>query len=199
MRPGNHCPHEASYRLGLGSCERRIDDHREAVDLAAIIGVSKHCEIVGRHAAITQVDRRQIRKPGHGIDLTSRKHRLAHGGTDFFLLHVCNLDSVLPRQRRPQPDRKVAVGDAERLPSTSEERVDGPAFTGNDGIGRLIEQHKHRLDGWCARRVAPADQFVDVDQREIAGIGGDARNRFRRSIGDIGRDRQTFRVEQSAR
>ena len=46
--------------------------------------------------------------------------------------------------------------------------------------------------------VAKAHQRVDVDQREIAGAGGDARDGIRRSAGDIGRDRQGFRAEQAA-
>jgi hypothetical protein len=48
------------------------------------------------------------------------------------------------------------------------------------------------------RPVAEADQLVDVDQREIAGMSGDARNRVRRSAGDIGRDREALRAKQTA-
>ena len=80
------------------------------------------------------------------------------------------------------------------------QRADAAALAGDDGIGRLVEQHEHRLDLRAALLVlvAKPHQRVDVDQRKIAGARRDARNRIRRSAGDVGRDRQRFRAEQAA-
>ena len=52
MRAGDHRAQEALHRLGLRRRECRIDDDSEPIGLAAIIGVSKHREVVGRNAAI---------------------------------------------------------------------------------------------------------------------------------------------------
>ena len=86
------------------------------------------------------------------------------------------------------------------LPSMSVSALDAAALAGDDGVGRLVEQHEHRLDLRAALLVlvAKAHQRVDVDQRKIAGACRDARDRIRRSAGDIGRDRQAFRAEQAA-
>ena len=86
------------------------------------------------------------------------------------------------------------------LPSISDSALDAAALAGDDGVGRLVEQHEHRLDRRHALLVlvAKAHQRVDVDQREIAGAGRDARDGVRRSAGDIGRDRQAFGAEQAA-
>ena len=110
------------------------------------------------------------------------------------------LDAVLFGHRRPQPDRQVAFGDAEILAFDVGQRADAAALAGDDGIGRLVEQHEHRLDPGAALLVlvAKPHQRVDVDQREIAGACRDARNRIRRSAGDVGRDRQRFGAEQAA-
>ena len=110
------------------------------------------------------------------------------------------LDAVLLGHRRPQPDRQVAFGDAESLALDIGQRADAAALAGDDGIGRLVEQHEHRLDLRAALLVlvAKPHQRVDVDQRKIAGARRDARNRIRRSAGDVGRDRQRFRAEQAA-
>ena len=56
MHAADHRAHEALHRLRLRSRECRIDDHRESVGLAAVIGVSKHREVIRRNAAISQVD-----------------------------------------------------------------------------------------------------------------------------------------------
>jgi len=48
---------------GFAAAKRRLAMNRDAVGLAAIVGVAKHREVVGRNAAIPQVDRRQIGKP----------------------------------------------------------------------------------------------------------------------------------------
>ena len=110
------------------------------------------------------------------------------------------LDAVLFCHRRPQPDRQVAFGDAESLALDVGQRADAAALAGDDGIGRLVEQHEHRLDLRAALLVlvAKSHQRVDVDQGEIAGACRDARNRVRRSAGDVGRDRKRFRAEQAA-
>ena len=110
------------------------------------------------------------------------------------------LDAVLVRHRRPQPDRQVAVGDAESFALDVSQRADAAAPAGDDGIGRLVGQHEHRLDLGAALLVlvAKPHQRVDVDQRKIAGARRDARNRILRSAGDVDRDRQRFRAEQAA-
>ena len=95
-------------------------------------------------------------------------------------------------------DRKVAFGDTERFAFDVGERVDASALAGNDGIGRFVEQHEHRLDRGRTRFVAKADQRVDVGQREIAGAGADARNRVLGSAGNVGRDRETLGAKQAA-
>jgi hypothetical protein len=79
------------------------------------------------------------------------------------------------------------------------QRVDAAALAGDDGIGRLVEQHEHRLDLRTALLVlvAKPHQRVDVDEGKIAGARRDARNRVRRSAGDVGRDRQRFGAEQA--
>src|SRR5258707_5171943 len=56
MRTGNHRAQEALHRLGPGGSEPRIDDQREPVGLAAIIGVWKYCKVISRHAAVPQID-----------------------------------------------------------------------------------------------------------------------------------------------
>ena len=182
---------------GFGGGECRVDDQREAVSLAAVIGIAQHGKVIGGNAAVPQIDAGKIGKPGHGVDLARRQHRFAHGGADPALLDAGGLDSVLPRQRRPQPDRQVAFGDAERLAVDVGQRLNAAAPAGNDGVGRLVEQHEHRLDRRRAGLVAKADQFVDVDQREVAGPGGDAGDAIQRSAGDIGIDRQSLRTEQT--
>jgi hypothetical protein len=80
------------------------------------------------------------------------------------------------------------------------QRADAAALAGDDGIGRLVEQHEHRVDPGAALLVlvAKPHQRVDVDEGEIAATCRDARNRVLRSAGDVGRDRQRFRAEQAA-
>ena len=114
-------------------------------------------------------------------------------------LTLASLDAVLLGHRRPQPDRKIALGDAEVLAFHVRQRLDAAALAGDDGVGRLVEQHEHRLDRRHALLVlvAKAHQRVDVDQREIAGAGRDARNGVRRSAGDIDRDRESLGAEQA--
>ena len=79
------------------------------------------------------------------------------------------------------------------------QRADAPALAGDDGVGRLVEQHEHRLDRRDALLVlvAKTHQRVDVDQREIAAAVGDALDSVRRSAGDIGRDREALGTEQA--
>jgi len=55
--------------------------------------------------------------------------------------------------------------------------VDATVLAGDDGIGRLVLNSTNTaLMGGSFRPVAEADQRVDVDLREIAGAGGDARD-----------------------
>jgi len=92
----------------------------------------------------------------------------------------------LTRQRRPEPDREVAFRDAEGLAFDIGERADAAVLAGDDGVGRLVEQHEYRFHRRRTRMIAKADQYVDIDQRQIAGARDDPRNRVRRSAGDVG-------------
>ena len=78
------------------------------------------------------------------------------------------LDPVLPGYRRPQPDRQIAFGDAEVLAFEVRQRPDAAALAGDDGVGRLVEQHEDRLHRRGRLVVARTDQRVDVDEGEIA-------------------------------
>jgi len=100
-----------------------------------------------------------------GVDLAGGEDRFAHGGADLVQLHARSLDAVLLASAGPQPDRKVFFGDADGLAFDVRQHVNAAALAGNDGVGRLVEQHEHRLDRRRIRLVAEADQFVDVDQR----------------------------------
>ena len=95
-------------------------------------------------------------------------------------------------------ERQVALGDADRLALEVGKRADAAALARDDGIGRLVEQHEHRLDRRRVGLVAEADQFVDVDERELARAGGDARDRLGRAVGEIGPHREPFGGEQAA-
>ena len=75
--------------------------------------------------------------------------------------------------------------------------MDAPALASDERVGRFVEQHEHRLDRRRIGLVAKTDQLIDIDQREIAGIGGHARDRVRRSVGDIGTDGEPLRAEKA--
>ena len=114
------------------------------------------------------------------------------------MLNARDLDAVLPSQCRPQPNRQIAFGDAEGFALEIGEHVDAPAPARNDGVGRLVEQHEHRLDRRRIGFAAKADQFVDVGQREIAAAIGYARYRIPRAAGDVDADREALGPKQSA-
>ena len=82
--------------------------------------------------------------------------------------------------------------------SMSAKGVNAPALAGDDGVGRLVEQHEERLDRRRVRLVAEADQFVEVDQRELASAAGDARDRSRGAADHFGRDGEPLGGEQAA-
>ena len=197
MGAGDHRADKALDRFGLGYRECRIDDHGKAIGLAAIVGIFEHREVACRYAAVAQVDRGQIREGGDRVDLAGREDRLAHRRTDPVQFHARKLDPVLSRQCRPHPDREIAIGDANRLSLEVGERMDAPAFTGDERVGRFVEQHEDSLDRRRIGLVAKTNQLIDIDQREIAGIGGHARDRVRRSVGDIGTDGEPLRAEQA--
>ena len=52
------------------------------IEIDAVIGHQQHRDVVRRDAAILQVDVGGERKPGDGIDLAAREHRLAHREAD---------------------------------------------------------------------------------------------------------------------
>jgi len=105
---------------------------------------------------------------------------------------------VVPRQRRPEPDREIALGHSDRLALKVGEPMDAAALAGDDGVGRLVEQHEHGLDRLAARAVAIADQLVDVGERHVALAGGHARDRIGRALGRRDRHGEALVAEQAA-
>ena len=62
MRADDRRPHESLHGFRLGGGELWIDDQCAAVSLAAVIGKAQHCEVIGRHASIPEVDGGQDRR-----------------------------------------------------------------------------------------------------------------------------------------
>src|SRR5690606_40961671 len=54
--------------------------------------------------------------------------------SDLRQLHAVGLEMVVPRDRRPEPDREVALGDTDRLALDIAEPVDAPALARDQRI-----------------------------------------------------------------
>ena len=178
--------------FGLLGGEFRIHDDRVAIEIDAVIGHQHHGDVVGRNAAVLQVDVGREREAGDGIDLAGRQHRLAHREADILdrdlgRIDVVGLGEDLPLRIGAVRGRRAELLAFEIL------RIHGTAALAADNRKRrLVVDHEDGLDRHVRIGVAELDQRIDVAEADVVGAGRDAVQRLERAAGGVDRDVETF-------
>src|SRR5262249_220306 len=145
--------------------------------------------------AIFKREVRGERETGGGVDLTGGKHGFGHGESNVNNRHLAGADSGRPTKNGQSGEGATSGGPARLLSFQALGRRTPPPFRGADPRGWVVVDHEYRLEGGTFVSVMELDERIDIAEADVVGAGGDAIDRFERTVSRLDHHVELFRCE----